>query len=69
MARKYIDCREFPSVTNCTVAIAADGEEELLAVAVQHAVTVHGHADTPELRKQLRQLFKEGTPPVAPPRS
>ena len=65
MARTYIDCREFPSDMHCTVAIAADSEQELLAAAVQHAVAVHGHSDTPELRKQLGQLFKAGTPPLA----
>lgn len=64
MARTYIDCREFPSAMNCTVAIAADSEKELLDAAVQHAVAVHGHADTPELRHQLCQLFKTGTPPL-----
>ena len=64
MSRKYIDCREYPSDTNCSVAIAADNDEELLAAAVQHAVSVHGHKDTPELRSQLGQLFKEGTPPL-----
>jgi hypothetical protein len=36
----------------------------LLEAAVQHAVSVHGHDDTPELRSQLKQLFKDGTPPV-----
>ena len=64
MARKYIDCREFPSEMNCTIAIAADSEEELLEAAVQHAVAVHGHNDSPEFRNALRGLFKEGTPPV-----
>ena len=64
MARTYIDCREFPSDMNCSVAIAADSEKELLDAAVQHAVTVHGHSDTPELRQQLSQLFKAGTPPL-----
>ena len=64
MARTYIDCREFPSESHCTVAIAADSDQELLDAAVQHAVAVHGHADTPELRQQLLQLFKAGTPPA-----
>ncbi|WP_455279759.1 DUF1059 domain-containing protein [Cupriavidus necator] len=64
MARKYIDCREFPSETNCTVAMSADSEDELLEAAVQHAVAVHQHQDTPELRNQLKSLFKEGTPPA-----
>jgi predicted small metal-binding protein len=67
MARKYIDCREFPSEMNCTVAIAAGSEEELLEAAVQHAVAVHGHEDTPEFRLQLRAAFREGTPPLEIP--
>lgn len=64
MTRKYVDCREYPSEMNCTVAIAADSEQELLDAAVEHAVAVHQHQDTPELRAQLQQLFKEGTPPI-----
>ena len=67
MSRKYIDCREFPSDSNCSVAISADTETELLDAAVQHAVSVHQHEDTPEFRSQLKQLFKEGTPPIAAP--
>lgn len=67
MTRKFIDCREFPSDTHCSVAISADSEEELLGIAVEHAVSVHGHRDTPELRSQLRQLFKDGMPPEHPP--
>jgi predicted small metal-binding protein len=64
MARKYIDCREIPSATNCSVTIAADSEKELLDVAVQHGVTQHGHQDTPEFRNQLKQAMREGTPPA-----
>jgi predicted small metal-binding protein len=60
MARKVIDCREFPSESNCTVAIAADTTEELLEVAARHAVDKHGHDDTPELREHIRQGIKEG---------
>jgi predicted small metal-binding protein len=59
MARKYVDCRETPSVMNCTVGIAADSEEELIEAAVQHAVAVHSHEDTPELRDEIRQGIKE----------
>jgi predicted small metal-binding protein len=62
MARKYIDCREYPSESKCTVALSADTEDELLEAAIQHAVAVHGHADSPDFRKQLRQLFKDGAP-------
>lgn len=64
MSRKYIDCRDYPSDSKCTVAISADTDEELLEVAVQHAVTVHGHEDTPQFRDELRQAIKDGTPPV-----
>ncbi|MCA3187838.1 MULTISPECIES: DUF1059 domain-containing protein [unclassified Cupriavidus] len=64
MGRKYIDCRDYPSDTNCTVALSADSEDELLEAAVQHAVQVHQHQDTPELRSQLKTLFKEGAPPA-----
>jgi len=63
----YIDCREFPSETNCSVAIAADNERELVDAAVQHAVAVHGHTDTPEFREQLASAIKTGTPPVEAP--
>src|ERR1700730_10657431 len=68
MGRKFIDCREYPSAMNCTVAFSADSDEELLEVAVQHAVQVHQHKDSPELRQQIRNLFKEGTPPIETPR-
>ncbi len=64
MSRYYIDCREAPSDMNCTVALAADSENELLEAAVQHVVAVHSHADTPELRQMLRSQFKAGTPPL-----
>jgi predicted small metal-binding protein len=64
MGRKYIDCREYPSENNCTVAMSADSEDELLEAAVQHAVAVHQHQDTPELRAQLKTLFKDGSPPA-----
>ena len=64
MTRKYIDCREYPSEMNCTVAMSADSDSELLEAAVQHAVAVHKHEDSPQLRDQLRKLFKTGAPPA-----
>lgn len=60
--RKHIDCREFPSEMNCTLALVADSEGELLEAAVQHAVAVHGHKDSGEFRAQLKKLFKDGNP-------
>lgn len=67
MGRQYIDCREIPSEMNCTVAIAADSEQELVEAAVQHAVAVHGHTDSAELRQMVAQAIKPGTPPVEAP--
>jgi predicted small metal-binding protein len=61
--RKYVDCREVPSESRCTVAISADTEDELMEAAVQHAITVHKHADTPELRAMIRRGIHEGEPP------
>ncbi|HEY5552225.1 MAG TPA: DUF1059 domain-containing protein [Opitutaceae bacterium] len=68
MSRKYIDCREFPGDIKCTIALAADTEEELMEAAVQHAVAVHGYEDGPELRREIQSCFHEGTPPLAAPR-
>jgi len=63
MTRKYIDCREFQSVVSCSITIVADREDELIDAAAQHAVAVHGHVDTPELRKQLKKAMREGRLP------
>ena len=68
MTRKYVDCREMPSESNCSVALSADSDQELVEAAVQHAVAVHKHQDSPELRSAIRQSIKEGTPPIESPR-
>ena len=62
MARKYIDCRLFPSDSKCSVAISADTVEEVVDAAAQHAVAVHNHEDSPQLRQQIRASVKEGAP-------
>ena len=59
MARKMIDCRDFPSESKCSIAITADTVEEIIEVAVPHAVSKHGHKDSPELRQQIRAGIKE----------
>lgn len=51
--------RKYPSEKNCTVIISADTRKELVDAAAQHAVTVHGHQDSPELRKQLEGMISE----------
>jgi predicted small metal-binding protein len=67
MGRKFVDCREFPSEMNCSVALSADSEDELLEAAVQHAIAVHGHKDTPDFRDMIRSTIRDGTPPVEAP--
>ncbi|WP_328926472.1 DUF1059 domain-containing protein [Streptomyces sp. NBC_00190] len=59
--RKVMDCREYPSEVGCTLTIAGE-EDEVMGAAVQHAVAVHGEADTPEFRDTLRGLLKPEVP-------
>jgi predicted small metal-binding protein len=59
MGRQYIDCREFPSEMKCTVAISADSTDELVNAAVQHAISVHGHQDTPEFRMEISKAIHQ----------
>ena len=54
--RKVADCRKMPSDKNCTVTIAGS-EEEVMPLAVHHAVESHGHEDTPELREGIRKIL------------
>ncbi len=56
--RKVIDCRKYPSEINCTVTISGK-EEEVLPLAVYHAVTSHGHKDTSELREQIKSMLED----------
>jgi len=56
--RKVIDCRNFPSDKNCSLAISGT-EEEVLDLAVLHASTVHGHENTAELREQIRSMLTD----------
>jgi predicted small metal-binding protein len=61
MSRKYIDCREMPSENGCDLAMSGS-DEHILDAAVIHAVTAHGHQDTPELRDQIKQILKDEVP-------
>ncbi len=51
--RVYVDCRDYPSVNDCSLKISGR-EAEVLDAAVSHAVSAHGHQNTRELREQLR---------------
>jgi predicted small metal-binding protein len=57
MARKIVDCRRWPSESNCSLTIIGE-EEEVVRAAAEHAASVHGHEDTPELRDQIRELLE-----------
>ena len=58
--RKVIDCRQFPAEKPCSIAISGT-EDEVITLAVLHASTVHGHADSPELREQIRSMLQDET--------
>ena len=57
MARKMADCRRWPSETNCSLTIVGD-EEEVVRAAAEHAASVHGHEDSPEMREQIRGMLE-----------
>lgn len=44
---------------NCTIAIAADNDDEIVDLAVLHAVSKHGETDSPEMRTEIRKAIKE----------
>jgi hypothetical protein len=51
------DCRRFPSDSNCSMVFIGE-EDEVARAAVEHAVSVHGHEDSPELRSQLHDFLE-----------
>jgi len=57
MARKMADCRRFESDNNCTLTIIGN-EDEVIEAAAQHAVSAHGHEDSPQLREQMRVILE-----------
>ncbi|SEM33442.1 DUF1059 domain-containing protein [Streptacidiphilus jiangxiensis] len=56
--RKVADCRDFPSESGCTLTISG-AEEEVVRAAAEHAVSVHGETDTPQLRTEIRAALKD----------
>jgi predicted small metal-binding protein len=56
--RKVIDCREFPSESNCSLTIAGT-EAEVLRAAAEHAVSSHGHPPGPDLEGALRASLRD----------
>ena len=58
MTRKYIDCREHPDDAGCTLYLSGE-EVEVVRAAGEHAASVHGMQDTPDLREQFRSMLKD----------
>jgi hypothetical protein len=57
MARLMADCRRFPSESNCSLVIIGE-EDEVARAAAEHAISVHGHEDSPELHSQIREFLE-----------
>ncbi|NEB39908.1 DUF1059 domain-containing protein [Streptomyces sp. SID14515] len=58
MTRKIADCRKYPSETDCTLTIVGE-EDEVVRAASEHAASVHGHQDGPELREQIKGMLED----------
>jgi hypothetical protein len=57
VGRVMADCRRWPSESNCSLTIIGE-EDEVIRAAAEHAQSVHGHEDSPELREQIRGLLE-----------
>lgn len=57
MERVIADCRRFASESNCSLTIIGE-EEEVVTAAAEHAASVHGHEDGPEMRGQIRGMLE-----------
>jgi predicted small metal-binding protein len=65
MTRKYVDCREMPSESGCTLAIIGE-PDEVVAAAVAHVKSVHGHTEPDaELAEMVRGGLKDAPAPLA----
>jgi predicted small metal-binding protein len=59
MSRKYVDCREQPSESGCTLAIVGEADE-VVDAAVAHMKSVHRHTEPDaELAEMVRAGLKD----------
>ncbi len=58
MTRKILDCRDIPNEVGCTLALTGEAEE-VVEAAARHAVDVHGHTDSAELRDMVRSGMRD----------
>ncbi len=68
MSRVMADCRRFESEANCSLVIIGE-EDEVVRAGAEHAASVHGHEDTPELREQLRGMLEPADQYSSAPRA
>ena len=68
MARVMADCRRWPSESDCSLVIIGE-EDEVVRAAAEHAASVHGHEDGPELREQVRSTLEPAEDYSAGPRA
>lgn len=68
MARVMADCRRWPSETNCSLVIIGE-EDEVVRAAAEHAASVHGHEDGPQLREEVRGTLEPAEQYTAGPRT
>jgi hypothetical protein len=61
MSRKVADCRNWPSESGCSLTISGE-EDEVIAAATHHAMTVHGHQNVEEVHAWLRENLEEEMP-------
>lgn len=57
MARMMADCRRFPSESSCSLVIIGE-QDEVARAATEHALSVHGHEDTPEFREEILAVLE-----------
>ena len=63
MARVHIDCREFRSEINGTLALVADSDERTVGRPQYSTRSRFTSIRTaPEFRTELRKIFKQGNP-------
>ena len=54
------NCGDLPSQRGCKLVIMSpmDQREDLLNASVRHAIDVHSHEDTPQLRTDIDSMLK-----------
>ena len=57
MGRVMADCRRFESESDCSLTIIGE-EEEVVRAASEHAISTHGHEDTPQLREDVKGMLE-----------